>query len=30
LQNTLHALERDCDEIAAKVDLAIEDDNKAR
>ena len=30
IQNTLNALERDCDEIGTKVDLAIENDNKAR
>jgi hypothetical protein len=29
-QNTLNALERDCDEIGSQVDLAIEEDNQAR
>ena len=30
LQNTLNALERDCDDIGSKVDQAIAEDNSAR
>ena len=30
IQNTLNHLERDCDEIGQKVDLAIATDNQAR